>query len=98
MLRATQAVTEIRRWAEARGGRPCRDEASGQIGIALPGLPCEARDVGWDEFEVTFRVTGCVFVYDDAPGSRRMFVGAPDAARAWMSGGGPVAAHPEAPR
>ncbi|WP_242346031.1 hypothetical protein [Anaeromyxobacter terrae] len=87
MLRATQAVTEMRHWTEARGGRPCRDEESGRLWIALPGEPCEARDVGWDEFEVTFRVNGLVFLYDDAPGARRLFVGKPDAARAWMCGG-----------
>lgn len=84
MFRTTQAVTEIRRWAEARGGRPCRDEASGRLGIALPGQRRVGCEVGWDEFEVTFRVTGCVFLYEDAPGSSRMFVGSPDDARAWM--------------
>ncbi|WP_041448536.1 hypothetical protein [Anaeromyxobacter sp. Fw109-5] len=84
MFRTTQSVTEIRRWAESRDGRPCRDEGSGRLGIALPGQPCEAREVGWDEFEVAFRVTGCVFLYEDAPGSRRLFVGSPDDARAWM--------------
>jgi hypothetical protein len=88
MLRATQDVVQIRRWCEARGGRPCRDEASGQIGIALPGEPCEeALEVGWDEFEATFCVLGCVFLYDDAPGAGRLFVGTPEAARAWMARG-----------
>ena len=94
MFRTTQSVTEIRRWAESRDGRPCRDEGSGRIGIALPGQPCEAREVGWDEFEVTFRVTGCVFLYEDAPGSRRLFVGSPDDARAWMRVACPPAARP----
>lgn len=88
MLRTTQDVVEIRRWAEARGGRPCRDEADGRLVIALPGEPCDAREVGWDEFEPTFCILGCVFVYDDSPGARRMFVGTPEAARDWMAGPG----------
>ena len=94
MLRTTQDLMQIRHWCEARGDRPCRDEANGRIGIALPGEPCTALDVGWDEFEVTFRVSGCVFLYDDSPGARRLFVGTPEAARAWMGGGEGVAAEP----
>ena len=45
MLRTTQDVVEIRRWAEARGGRPCRDEADGRLVIVMPGEPCGAREV-----------------------------------------------------
>ena len=41
MLRATQDVVQIRRWSEAKGGRPCRDEANGRLDIALPGVPCD---------------------------------------------------------
>ncbi len=92
MLRATQELMQIRRWSEARSGRPCRDEANGRLSVALPGEPCSAREVGWDEFEVTFRVWGCVFLYDDAPGARRSFVGTPEAAREWMGDGGGLAA------
>ncbi|HSD21755.1 MAG TPA: hypothetical protein VLC54_17025 [Anaeromyxobacter sp.] len=94
MLRATQDVVQIRRWSEAKGGRPCRDEANGRLDIALPGVPCTAREVGWDEFEATFCVLGCVFVYDDAPGADRLFVGTPEAARAWMARSPGVHARP----
>jgi len=88
MVRTTQDVVEMRRWSEARGGRPCRDQASGHLHIALPGETCERGEVevGWDEFEATFCFLGCVFLYDDAPGARRLFVGAPEAARAWLTG------------
>jgi hypothetical protein len=80
MLRGTEDVVEIRHWAEGRGARPCRDERSGRLGLAFPGEPCAAAEVGWDEFEVTFLITHCVFVYDDAPGGRRAFVGGVDEA------------------
>ena len=80
MLRGTEDVVEIRRWAEGRGARPCRDLQTGRLGLAFPGDPGAAAEVGWDEFEVTFLVMHCVFVYDDAPGARRMFVGDVDEA------------------
>ncbi len=84
MLRVTDDVLELRRWAEARGGRPCRDEASGRLRIAFPGDRC-AVDVGWDEFEPAFCAGRCVFAYDDAPGARRHFVGEVDEAHAFLA-------------
>jgi hypothetical protein len=84
MLRTTQDIVELRHWAEARGAQPCRDEASGRLGLALPGQPCSAREVGWDEFEPTFMLSRCVFVYDDAPGARRFFVGGAEEAHAYV--------------
>ncbi len=84
MLRATQNVLEVRRWAQARGARPCREEASGRISLVCPGDPCPHREVGWDEFEHIFVLGREVFVYDDAPGGRRFFVGTEAAAREYL--------------
>ncbi len=84
MLRVTSDVLELRRWAEARGGRPCRDEASGRLRVAFAGEPC-AVDVGWEEFEPAFCAARCVFVYDDAPDARRHFIGAEDEAHAFVA-------------
>ena len=86
MLRATEDVVEIRRWAEGRGARPCRDQQTGRLGIAFPGEPCAAADVDWAEFEVTFLTKRDVFVYDDAPGARRVFVGDVDEAYRFVEG------------
>jgi hypothetical protein len=86
MLRVTEDVLELRRWAETRGARPCRDEPSGRVGLVFPGVPCPAsREVGWDEFEATFRAAHGVFVYDDAPGGTRFFVGDVHGARRFVS-------------
>ena len=84
MLRVTADVLELRRWAEARGGRPCRDAESGRLRVAFEGDRC-AVDVGWDEFEPAFRHARCVLVYDDAPGTRRCFVGPADEAQAFVA-------------
>lgn len=84
MLRVTSDVVELRRWAEARGGQPCRDTASGRLRVAFPGDAC-AVEVGWDEFEPAFCAARCVFVYDDAPGGRRHFVGGLDEAQAYLA-------------
>ncbi|HET8538797.1 MAG TPA: hypothetical protein VFL83_02875 [Anaeromyxobacter sp.] len=86
MLRVTDDVLEVRRWAEARGGRPCRDAATGRLRLAFAGDACSI-EVGWEEFEPAFCASRCVFVYDDAPGARRHFVGATDEARAFLAGG-----------
>ncbi|MGC4000659.1 MAG: hypothetical protein QM767_25705 [Anaeromyxobacter sp.] len=88
MLRTTVDVLELRCWAEARGARPCRDLASGRLALAFPGQPCAAADVGWDEFEPAFLWTHAVFVYDDAPGATRCFIGPTDDARGFVHGGG----------
>lgn len=80
MLRATEDVVEIRHWAEGRDARPCRDRKTGRLGLAFPGEPCIAAEVGWAEFEATFVNQRCVFVYDDAPGACRVFVGDVDEA------------------
>lgn len=86
MFRTTQDVVEIRRWAEAHGARPCRDERTGRLVLAFPdqGGGC---DVGWDEFEPTFLANHDVLVYDDAPGHARCFIGPVGEARAFVCGG-----------
>ncbi len=93
MLRVTDDVLELRRWAEARGGRPCRDAATGRLRIAFVDDPCSVG-VGWDEFEPAFCAGRCVFVYDDAPDARRHFVGPMEEAQAFLCGDGPAAAAP----
>ncbi len=84
MLRTTEDVVEIRRWAEAHGAHPCRDEATGRLQLAFAGDPCSAQEVGWDEFESTFLVWRDVFVYDDSPGARRLFVGSVEEAHRFV--------------
>ncbi len=98
MLRVTEDVVEMRRWAEAHGAHPCRDAATGRIRLAMGDDPCVVA-VGWDEFEPAFCAGRSVFVYDDAPGSPRFFVGAADEARRYVSAaiGGDALPSPGAP-
>lgn len=84
MLRVTQDIVELRRWAESRGAQPCRDRASGRIALAFGDDAC-AFLVGWDEFEPTFFACRCVFVYDEAPGSHRHFLGPTEEAHAFVA-------------
>lgn len=84
MLRTTQDVVELRHWAELRAARPCREPRTGSLLLALPGVPCDGQEVGWDEFESTFMWTRAVFVYDDSPGARRCFVGGEADAHAFV--------------
>ena len=94
MLRTTQDILELRRWAEARGARPCREEASGRLTLAVPGAgEVEVLEVGWEEFEPAFVTRQDVFVYDDAPGCSRCFVGSLEEAHAYVRDGcsGPAA-------
>ena len=85
MFRTIQDVVELRRWAESHGARPCRDQHTGRPMLALPGQGGTC-DVGWDEFEATFLASHDVFVYDDAPGRPRCFVGPPAEAYAFIRG------------
>ena len=98
MLRVTSDVLELRRWAEARDGCPCRDEASGRLRVAFAGDPCTV-EVGWDEFEPAFCASRSVLVYDDAPDARRHFIGGIDEAKAFLGGErcGAAAASPQPP-
>lgn len=85
MLRVTEDVLEVRGWAERHGAKPCRDERTGVLELALPGEPC-VLDVGWDEWEPAFRSQRSVFVYDDSAAweLRSHFVGNEEEARRWV--------------
>ncbi len=83
MLRVTDDILEVRRWAEERGGRPCRD-AGGRVGLCFGADPSPAACVGWDEFETNFEVSHDVLVYDDAPGCSHCFIGTAAEARAYV--------------
>jgi hypothetical protein len=86
MLRVTQDIVELRHWAEARGGRPCREERSGRLGFSFPDRSCNMVEVGWDEFEPTFAVSRQVLVYDDAPGATTWFIGGEEEAKSFLCG------------
>lgn len=88
MLRVTEDLLELRRWAEERGGTPCR-APDGRIGLCFGCDPSPAIAVGWDEFEANFCIGRCVCVYDDAPGSKQAFVGDAAAARAFIAAADP---------
>ena len=66
----------IRKWAEARGGRPARVKGTGEgddAGLLRLdfGEPEENLEpIGWEEFFDTFEESGLAFVYEDAPDSR----------------------------
>jgi hypothetical protein len=66
----------IRKWAEARGGRPARVKGTGgaeDAGLLRLdfGAPEENLEtIEWEEFFDTFDESGLAFVYDDAPDSR----------------------------
>ena len=87
MFRITQDVVELRRWAERRRARPCRAARSGQLVLAFPGIPCDGVEIGWDEFEPAFVFAHEVFVYEDAPGARRCFIGSAAEAQAFVCAG-----------
>lgn len=61
----------IRRWAEARGGRPARVEDTG--GAGDPGLlrikfsdgADELEEISWDEFFEKFEESRLAFLYQD---------------------------------
>jgi hypothetical protein len=86
MFRTTQDVLELRRWAELHGARPCREPVSGRLVLSLPHAPC-GEEVGWEEFEPTFVTCRFVFVYEDAPGALRNFLGPLEEAHAFVVGG-----------
>ena len=88
MLRATQDLLELRNWAERRGGSPCR-HWHGRIGLCCGAVPGPALRVGWDEFEINFRLGQSVCVYDDGPGSNNVFIGSGDEARSYVASADP---------
>ena len=66
----------IRKWAEARGGRPARVKGTGDEGDAGLlrldfGKPEENLEpIDWKEFFDKFDESGLAFVYEDEPDSR----------------------------
>jgi hypothetical protein len=64
---------EIRRWAEARGGRPARVQDTGSAGdagilrIDFPGRGDGDRleELSWDEWFEAFDESGLAFVYQE---------------------------------
>lgn len=66
----------IRKWAEARGGRPARVKGTGgedDAGLLrLDFGPAEENlePIEWDEFFETFEANSLALVYDDDPESR----------------------------
>lgn len=88
MLRVTEDLLELRRWAEERGGSPCR-HPDGRIGLCFEEGPGPALPVGWDEFEANFCIGRCVLVYDDAPGCHHVFIGSTDEARRYVRSADP---------
>jgi hypothetical protein len=90
MLRVTDDLLELRRWAEVHGGAPCR-RRDGTLTLCFGAPPDAALTVGWDEFEVNFVLRGNVLVYDDAPGCTHCFVGSLAEARAYVAAADPRA-------
>ncbi|HEV2897354.1 MAG TPA: hypothetical protein VGX71_05830 [Pseudaminobacter sp.] len=59
---------EIRKWAEARGGKPSRVRDSGEGGILRIdfGEPEEKlEEIGWDRFFQIFDQNNLAFLYQD---------------------------------
>lgn len=83
MLRVTQEVVRVRRWAEERGGTPCR-RLDGRIALNLPGDICRGVGIGWDEFEPVFCAGRLAFAHGEA-GSRTWFIGTPLEAREFVT-------------
>jgi len=88
MLRVTVDLLELRHWAEERNGSPCR-YTDGRISLCFEADPRPALPVDWDEFEATFCIWRCVFVYDDAPGCNHVFIGTTEEARAYVASADP---------
>jgi hypothetical protein len=88
MLRVSEDILELRRWAEERGGSPCR-HPDGRIGLCFGRDPSPALRVDWDEFETNFCIGRCAFVYDDSPGCNHVFIGTADEARAYVASADP---------
>ena len=88
MLRVTDDLLELRRWAEERGGIPCR-RLDGRLALCFGDGERPGLIVGWDEFESNFVLSRGALVYDDAPGCTHCFVGTALEARAWVAAADP---------
>ena len=60
---------EIRRWTEARGGRPARVEGTGEGGVLRirfgDGEDDALEDIDWDEFFEVFEESQLAMVYQE---------------------------------
>jgi hypothetical protein len=70
--RKTTDHEEIRRWVEARGGRPARVKGAGPdtgiLRIDFPGFGAEDESlepISWDEWFEKFDREGLAFLYQD---------------------------------
>jgi hypothetical protein len=69
--RTTTDHTTIRRWAEARGGRPARVRGTDPGGVLRIdfGEPEETlEEISWDEFFRVFEDRGLAFLHQDETG------------------------------
>lgn len=75
--KSTTDLNEIRRWAEARGGKPvsvkgtARGGAAGVLRIDFPGYSGEGKlkPISWDEWYGKFRESNLKFLYQDRAAS-----------------------------
>src|SRR5437588_11138546 len=75
--RTTTNHNEIRKWAEARGGKPAtvkRTESDGEAGVIridFPGYSGQdaLEEITWDEFFAKFDEEQLAFLYQDKPSS-----------------------------
>ncbi len=75
LAKTTKDHDEIRRWAEARGGKPAvvaateTDKATGILRLMFPNAPNRNDDaleeISWDEFFEKFDQSGLALVYQD---------------------------------
>lgn len=72
--RTTTELSEIRKWAEQRGGKPSRvigtednNEHDGVLRIDFPGYSGKGRleEISWDDWYQTFRERNLEFLYQD---------------------------------
>jgi len=73
-LRISQEVQVVRDWIGGRGGWPCR-RLDGGLAVGFHGDICRGLGIGWDEFEVNFRVGRYALAFDEAAGSTRCYLG-----------------------
>jgi len=73
-LRISQEVHIVREWIGGRGGWPCR-RLDGGLAVGFQGDICRGLGIGWDEFEVNFRIGGYALAFDEGVGSTRCFLG-----------------------
>jgi len=72
--RTTTELSDIRKWAEARGGKPARvigteekDDQGGVLRIDFPGYSGEGRleEISWEDWYDTFKDRNLEFLYQD---------------------------------